>query len=186
MPKRSGAVHVTTTRRHCKGKEYETTLLRRSYREGGKVKNETVGNLSHLPAHVIDGIRAMLSGRSLVDLDQDLEICRSLPHGHVAAVLGVLRSLDLERLISRQRCRERDLVVALICQALIGPGCQGRSKGGPVLPVEKWSTLVAAARRVASRPRPNHPLPPKGQRRTRALNAPGPPAPLACRRQGRR
>jgi hypothetical protein len=122
MAKREGAVHVSTTRRHYKGKTYETTLLRRSYREGGKVKNETVGNLSHLPAHVIDGIRAMLAGRELVELDERLEIQRSLPHGHVAAVLGVLRDLDLERMIGRERCRERDLVVAMICQRLIGPG----------------------------------------------------------------
>jgi hypothetical protein len=122
MAKREGPVHVSTTRRHYKGKTYETVLLRRSYREGGKVKNETVGNLSHLPARVVDGIRAMLAGRDLVDLDEQLEIERSLPHGHVAAVLGVLRALDLERLVSRERCRERDLVVAMICQRLIGPG----------------------------------------------------------------
>jgi transposase len=101
---------------------YESTLLRRSYRDGGKVKNETVGNLSHLPAHVIEGIRAGLAGCVLVDLDENFEIARSQPHGHVAAVLGVLRSLDLERLISREPCRQRDLIVALICQALIGPG----------------------------------------------------------------
>ena len=49
VPKRGGKVHVATTRRHYKGQEYTTTLLRRSYREGGKVKNETLGNLSHLP-----------------------------------------------------------------------------------------------------------------------------------------
>ena len=122
MPKRTGAVHVSTTRRHYKGKVYETTLLRRSYRESGKVRNETVGNLSHLPAHVIDGIRAGLAGRVLVDLDENFEIARSLPHGHVRAVLGVARSLGLERLICRERCRERDLVVGLICQALIAPG----------------------------------------------------------------
>jgi len=122
MAKRKGAVHVSTTRRHYKGKTYETTLLRRSFREGGKVKNETVGNLSHLPAEVIDAIRAMLAGRALVDLDESFEIERSLAHGHVAAVLSVLRALDLERLISRERCRERDLVVAMICQRLIGPG----------------------------------------------------------------
>src|SRR3954453_12682960 len=122
MAKRTGAVHVSTTRRHYKGKTYETVLLRRSYREDGKVKNETLGNLSHLPAHVIDAVRAMLAGRALVELEAALEIERSLPHGHVAAVLGVLRDLDLERLISRQRCRERDLVVALLCQRLIGPG----------------------------------------------------------------
>jgi len=115
-------VHVATTRRHYKGKVYESHLLRRSYREDGKVKNETVGNLSHLPIEVIDAIRAMLAGRRLVDLDTDLRIERSLPHGHVAAVLGVLRDVDLERLLGRERCRERDLVVAMIVQRVIAPG----------------------------------------------------------------
>jgi hypothetical protein len=102
---------------------YTSQLLRRSYRDGqGKVRHENLGNLSHLPVEIIDVIRAMLAGRRLVDLDEDFEIERSLPHGHVAAVLGVLRDLDLERLLGRQRCRERDLVVAMIVQRLIGPG----------------------------------------------------------------
>lgn len=122
MAKRKGAVHLSTTRRHYKGKTYETVLLRRSYRKDGKVKNETVGNLSHLPAPVIDAVRAMLAGRELCDFDRDFVIERSLPHGHVAAALGVLRDLDLERLISREPSRERDLVVAMVCQRLIGPG----------------------------------------------------------------
>jgi len=122
MSRRGGRVHVATTRRHYKGKEYTTTLLRRSYREGGKVRNETVGNLSHLDRWMVDGLRAMLAGRRLVDLDEEFEIERSLPHGHVAAVLGLLRALDLERLLCRERCRERDLIVAMICQRLIGPG----------------------------------------------------------------
>jgi Transposase DDE domain len=101
---------------------YTSHLLRRSYREGGRVRHENLGNLSHLPIEVIDAIRAMLAGRRLVDLDAGFEIQRSVRHGHVAAVLGVLRALDLERLICRARCRERDLVVAMICQRLIGPG----------------------------------------------------------------
>jgi hypothetical protein len=102
---------------------YTSQLLRRSYRDGqGKVRHENLGNLSHLPVEIIDVIRAMLAGRRLVDLDEDFEIERSLPHGHIAAVLGVLRDLDLERLLGRQRCRERDLVVAMIVQRLIGPG----------------------------------------------------------------
>lgn len=121
VAKRGGKVHVAVTRRHYKGTEYTTTLLRRSYREGGKVKNETVGNLSHLEEWMIDGLRAMLAGRRLVDLDQDFEIVRSLPHGHVAVLLGVLRDLDLERLISRERSRERDLCVAMIAQRLLDP-----------------------------------------------------------------
>ena len=99
---------------------YTSYLLRRSYREGGKVKHENLGNLSHLPLEVIDAIRAMLLGRRLIDLDAGFEIERSVPHGHVAAVLGVLRSLDLERLLSRERCRERDLCVAMICQLVLG------------------------------------------------------------------
>ena len=72
---------------------------------------------------MIDGLRAMLAGCRLVDLDDDFEIIRSLPHGHVAAVLGVLRELDLERLICRERCRERDLVVAMIAS-----GCSHRAR----------------------------------------------------------
>jgi hypothetical protein len=123
MARRGGSAHVATIK--TKGKDgvvYTSHLLRRSYREGGKVRHENLGNLSHLPAEIIDVIRAMLAGRRLVDLDEDFEIKRSLPHGNVAAVLGVLRDLDLERLLGRDRCRERDLVVAMICQRLIGPG----------------------------------------------------------------
>ncbi|MGZ6590026.1 MAG: IS1634 family transposase [Solirubrobacteraceae bacterium] len=99
---------------------YTSYLLRRSYREGGKVRHENLGNLSHLPLPVIDAIRKMLAGRVLVDLDEQLQIERSSPHGHVAAVLGVLRGLDLERLLARERCRERDICVAMICQLVIG------------------------------------------------------------------
>src|SRR5450759_4333174 len=124
MAKRGGSVHVAIIRTKGKGGVvYTSQLLRRSYRdEQGKVRHENLGNLSHLPPEIIDAIRAMLAGRRLVDLDEDFEIKRSLPHGHIAAVLGVLRDLDLERLLSRERCRERDLVVAMICQRLIGPG----------------------------------------------------------------
>jgi hypothetical protein len=96
-------------------------LLRRSYREGGKVRHENLGNLSHLPLEVIEAIRKMLAGKVLVDLDERFGVERSLPHGHAAAVLQVLRQLDLERLISRERSRERDLAVAMICQLVIGP-----------------------------------------------------------------
>src|SRR5450432_4517970 len=122
MAKRGGSAHVATIK--TKGKDgavYTSHLLRRSYRQDGKVRHENLGNLSHLPPEIIDVIRAMLAGRRLVDLDEDFEIERSLPHGHVAAVLGVLRGLDLERLLGRERCRERDLVVAMICQRLLAP-----------------------------------------------------------------
>src|SRR6266496_3342663 len=124
MEKRGGGAHVATIRTKGNGgRIYTSHLLRRSYRDAqGKVCHENLGNLSHLPIEIIEAIRAMLAGRRLVDLDEDFEIERSLPHGHVAAVLGVLRDLDLERLLGRDRCRERDLVVAMICQRLIGPG----------------------------------------------------------------
>ncbi|HVN32104.1 MAG TPA: IS1634 family transposase [Thermoanaerobaculaceae bacterium] len=122
MPRRGGQAHVATIKTKGKGGTvYTSYLLRRSYREDGKVKHENLGNLSHLPLDVIDAIRAMLAGRRLVDLDESFEIERSSPHGHVAAVLGVLRSLDVERLLARERCRERDLCVAMICQLVIGP-----------------------------------------------------------------
>ena len=124
MAKRGGSAHVATIKTKGKGGQvYTSHLLRRSYRDAqGKVRHENLGNLSHLPVEIIEAIRAMLAGRRLVDLDQDCEIVRSLPHGHVAAVLGVLRALDLERLLARERCRERDLVVAMLVQRLIGPG----------------------------------------------------------------
>jgi hypothetical protein len=119
--KRGGAVHVATTRRHYKGKTYETHLLRRSYREGGKVRTETLGNISHLPAELIELVRRGLRGEHFLPAD-GFEIRRSLPHGHVAAVLGLLRALDLPRLIDRRPSRQRDLVVAMIVARLIAPG----------------------------------------------------------------
>lgn len=123
MPRRGGQAHVATIKTKGKGgKEYTSYLLRRSYREGGTVRHENLGNLSHLPLPIIEAIRKMLHGRVLVDLEESFEIERSLPHGHVAAVLGVLRQLDLERLLARERCRERDLAVAMICQLVIASG----------------------------------------------------------------
>ena len=105
MASREGAVHVATTRRVYKGKTYESHLLRRSYREGGKVLHETVGNLSHLPAETIDLIRRSLRGERFVAAQDRLEIVRSLPHGHVAAVLGALRATGLDKLLDRAASR---------------------------------------------------------------------------------
>ena len=91
MLKRGSAVHVSTHRRHYVGKDgverdYETHLLRRSYREDGKVKNETVANLSHLPADLIEMIRASLAGQAFVPAAAVATVARTRPHGHVAAV----------------------------------------------------------------------------------------------------
>lgn len=122
MAKRGGSAHVATIKTKGKGgRVYTSHLLRRSYREGGKVRHENLGNLSHLPEAAIDAVRRVLAGETLVAATDRFGVERSLPHGHVAAVLGVLRSLDLERLLGRQRSRERDLVVAMICQRLIAP-----------------------------------------------------------------
>jgi len=121
MPERGRAIHVATTRRHYKGKVYETHLLRRSYREGGKVKTETVGNLSHLPADLIELVRRGLRGERFTGAD-GLEIRRSTPHGNVVAVLGTLRALGLEALLDRRPSRQRDLVTAMIAGRLLAPG----------------------------------------------------------------
>ena len=121
MSSRGGAVHVATTRRHYKDRVYETHLLRRSYREGGKVRSETVGNISHLPPELIDLVRRGLAGERFLPA-AGMEIRRSLPHGHVAAVLGTLRTTGLERLIEGRRSRERDLVVGMLVARLLAPG----------------------------------------------------------------
>jgi transposase len=121
MASRSGPVHVATTRRDYNGKVYVTTLLRRTYREDGKVKHQTVGNLSHLPPHTIDLVRRSLSGE-LPPGGGGFEIVRSLPHGHVAAVLGTLRQIGLDRIIGSQPSFERTLVVAMIVMRIIRPG----------------------------------------------------------------
>jgi transposase len=98
-------------------------LLRESWREGGKTRKRTVANLSHWPKEKVDTLRAALKGGLVVsDLKSSFVTLKSLPHGHVAAVLGMIRKLGLERLLAPQRCRERDLVLALIAGRIIAPG----------------------------------------------------------------
>jgi transposase len=121
MARRGEAVHVATSTRHYGDKVYKTHLLRRTYREGGKVKHETVGNISHLPEPVIELIRRALRGEAVVPVDSVFQIERSLPHGHVAAVLGTLRRLGLDGLIASRRGRQRDLVMAMIVARVIDP-----------------------------------------------------------------
>ena len=121
MPRRGGSVHVVTTTRRYKGRVYTSHLLRRSYRENGKVKNETLGNLSHLPDSVIDLIRRGLRGETLLPADELFDITRSRPHGHVAAVLGTVQKLGLDRLLTARRSPERDRVVALIVSRVLAP-----------------------------------------------------------------
>jgi hypothetical protein len=117
----TGAIHVVTNRRQGKGREYVTHLLRRSYREGGKVKNVTVGNISHLPEELVELVRAGLRGEPVGVLSDAFEIERSLPAGHVMTALAMARRLELPRLLDRQPSRQRDLVMAMVCQRAIAP-----------------------------------------------------------------
>jgi hypothetical protein len=97
-------------------------LLRESYREGGKVKNRTLANLSRWPEDKVDALAAVLKGAlSTASLQDSFDIVRSLPHGHVAAVLGTVRQLGLEELIDSAPSRQRDLVVAMIVSQVIAP-----------------------------------------------------------------
>lgn len=121
MATRSGAAHVVTTRRKYKDKIYETHLLRRSYRDGDKVKNETLGNLSHLPAPVIELIRRALRGETFVPATGAFEITHSRPHGHVQAVATAMQRLGFAALLSTKACRERDLVLAMVAARLLAP-----------------------------------------------------------------
>jgi len=126
MPKRGGAVHVSTHRRHYVGKDgvardYETHLLRRSYRQDGKVKNETVANLSHLPGELIEIIRASLAGQAFVPAATAATVTRSLPHGHVAAVHAQAKALGLPGLLGPAG-RHRDIALALVIARVCRPG----------------------------------------------------------------
>lgn len=121
MAKRGGAVHVATTRRTYKGKTYATHLIRRSYREGGKVKHQTLANLSHLPDELIGLIRRFLAGERFVPASGAFRTLRNLPYGHVRAVLGTIRKLGLDTIIASKRCRERDLILALIAERILHP-----------------------------------------------------------------
>ena len=128
MAKRGGAVHVATTRRHYKDTVYETHLLRRSYREDGQVKTETLGNLSHLPGETIELIRRSLKGEAFVPAGEatvlgpnGFAITRSLPHGDAAAAAAMAARLGLVELIGPP-CRQRDLVVGLVLARVCRPG----------------------------------------------------------------
>jgi len=121
MATRLGAIHVATTRRRYKGKLYETHLLRRSYRDHGRVKHQTVGNISHLPADLIETIRLRLRGDLPPGAPGGFQILRSLPHGHVAAVLGTLKQIGLDLLIASRPSLQRSLVLAMVVARVIEP-----------------------------------------------------------------
>ena len=96
-------------------------LLRQGWREGKKTVKRTLANLSHWPAQKIEALRRLLRDETLVSPQELFTTQQTLPHGHVQAVLGTIRKLGLEAMISAKRCRERDLVVAMITQRLLDP-----------------------------------------------------------------
>jgi hypothetical protein len=121
------AMHVVRIKsRHTdkqgRERQYESRLLRRTWREGGTVRNETLANLSKMPDHIVDAVEAALKGQVLVPAgDAAASIARSLPHGHVAAVHAMARRLGLPALLG-QAGRPRDLALALIISRVIAPG----------------------------------------------------------------
>ncbi len=121
MPSRSGTAHVVTTTRTYKGKIYRTHLLRRSYRENGKVKNETLGNLSHLPESLIEIIRRSLQGETYVPLGQAFKAVASSAHGQVHAVALAMQRLDFASLLGSKPSRERELVLAMVAARIVAP-----------------------------------------------------------------
>ena len=97
-------------------------LLRESYRDNGKVKTRTLANLSHWPEHKVENFKRALKGLPpAVDLSEAFEITRSLPHGHVAAVLGTARALGIDELLDSVPSRQRDLVMAMLVAQVIAP-----------------------------------------------------------------
>jgi len=124
-PKKTvAACHIAEVKRTYKGTTYTTTLLRRTFREDGKVKHETLGNLSHLPAPALSLVKRSLAGEQFISATEELQIERTLPHGHVAATLGMLRKLGLHELIDAKPSRERDLV----CSMIVARVLEARSK----------------------------------------------------------
>src|SRR5580700_11120015 len=126
MTRAGGKVHVVRVRKtgymdkQGRRRDYSSAYLRRTYRDGGTVKNETVANISALPDHVIDLIDAGLKGERLVPAAEAVTITRSLPHGHVAAVHAMAGKLGLPALLGPAG-RQRDLALALIISRVVAP-----------------------------------------------------------------
>ena len=121
MIRKPRTVHVGKITTTVKGVTYTNYYLRRSFRQDGKVKHETLGNLSDLPLAVIDLIRRSLKGETFVPASQMLPTMHALPHGHVAAILTMIRRLGLDTLIASRPSRPRDLVLAMIAERLLFP-----------------------------------------------------------------
>ena len=96
-------------------------LLREDRREGRRIIKRTLANLTNWPRHVVEGLRVLIQGGTLAELKGGFAITRSLPHGHVAAVLTTLKRLGLHQLIASRAGSKRDLVVAMIAARIIDP-----------------------------------------------------------------
>lgn len=106
-------------------------LLGQPYREDGKVRKRTLANLSKLPDDAIEGLRVLLKGGTAIsNWESAFEIQHSLPHGHVAALLGTLKNIGLESLISEPASRQRELVTARIVARIIDPASKLTTAGG--------------------------------------------------------
>ena len=114
-------------------------LLREGWREGGTVKKRTLANLSKWPASKIESFKRLLKDEPLVGRDDAFDIVRSLPHGSVAAVLGTLKNLRLDRLLARQPSLERDRVLALIVERVLHPGSKLATARGLAEPTARDS-----------------------------------------------
>src|SRR6478752_269324 len=126
MPRKQSRVHVVRVRKthvdkQGRRREYTSAYLRRTYRDGTAVRNETVANLSTLPPEAVDAIEATLKGTRLLPVGEAVTITRSLPHGHVAAVAAMADTLGLPALLG-PACRKRDIALALIVSRVIRPG----------------------------------------------------------------
>jgi hypothetical protein len=115
-------MHVATIRRRHGDRVYESHLVRRSIRDGKRVRHETIANVSRLPPAAIEALRRALRGEALMAAGEAFAIEDPLAHGHVEALLGAARRLGLARLLDRAPSRERDLALALICVRVIAPG----------------------------------------------------------------
>ena len=117
-------MHVAKITRRYRDREYDSYLVRRSIREGRRVRHETIANVSQFPPDAIEALTLALKGVALVPAGEAFEIVRARKHGHVEAVLGAARRLGLARLLDREPCRERDLCLAMIAGRVL----QGGSK----------------------------------------------------------
>jgi len=119
MENKLSGLYVAHIKREYKDKTYTSHLIRRSYRDGKKVKQKTIANISPLPESLREIIAKSLKGEMFVPATEALEITRSRTHGHVAAVKKVYEDLDMDNLISNVFSKERDLIKAIILSRVI-------------------------------------------------------------------